>query len=110
MTQGEFIKKLEKLTLTILDTVYKKNSDYSGTDALANFYLIENLTQGEVTALDGLYTRLVDKVARTGNLLTGDPNVSSEPLSDTLLDLASYALIMHIVYENDNRGTDTPVV
>mgnify|MGYP000885747349 CR=1 FL=1 len=71
----------------------KKNRGYSGErkDRWANFRMAEGFG---VTALQGCLVRMSDKFIRIQNLMQNPENDQvGEAIEDTLMDLASYALI-----------------
>lgn len=71
----------------------KKNAGYSGdsTDRWANFRMAEGFG---VSAFIGCLIRMSDKFIRTQNLVKNPKNEKvGEAIEDTLMDLASYALI-----------------
>lgn len=79
---------------TMKETHLKKSAGYSGMDnpdTFANFRLSEAFG---VTPFLGCLVRLSDKFTRVVNLVKNSENEQvGERLEDTLLDLASYALI-----------------
>jgi hypothetical protein len=85
-----------------------KNSDYadSSVDPLRNFRACED---AGIPAFEGCITRLSDKYMRVMNLARKEREgrevgVKSEAITDTLLDLANYALIALILYEEAHDG------
>ncbi len=79
-----------------------KRSDYAPGDELGNFRLAE---LAGVPAWVGILVRLTDKVSRACSFAkTGQFTVKEEGLSDTLLDLANYALLCLITYEEAQRA------
>ena len=81
--------------LSEMKTLYdKKNADYSGDqDPLAN--LREFGWKGGVVRLSDKYFRLKN-FAKSGKL-----KVKDESIRDTLLDMANYALLTIILYEEE---------
>jgi hypothetical protein len=80
-----------------------KNSDYadSVSDPLRNFRACE---RAGIPAFDGCLTRLSDKFERVMNLRRKEREsrtvgVKDESITDTLLDLANYALIAIVLHE-----------
>lgn len=72
-----------------------KNSDYTGDsdDPFKNFTLVESF--GCVTAEQGFFTRMTDKMARISSFIKqGTLIVKDETVEDTLLDLSNYCLIL----------------
>lgn len=80
-----------------------KSAGYAGRDnpdAFANFRLSQVFG---VTQFKGCLVRLSDKFARVGNLIQDPSNdMIGESVKDNLLDLASYALIAYVLYEEEH--------
>lgn len=75
-----------------------KNNDYSPEGEFGNFSESERVG---VEAWKGAFIRLQDKYTRACNLIRGkDQMVKNETLSDTLLDLANYAVIVLCLRRN----------
>lgn len=97
MTHEEYLEEFKLLFEKKLALTKRKNKDYAGDeDAFSNFELIEVLTKGRITAVDGMLVRITDKLARITNLLCQDAAVEDEKLEDTLDDLSIYADILNI--------------
>ena len=75
-----------------------KNHDYAGVgDPLRNFRMCE--AQG-LPAWKGCLVRITDKVSRLQSFARqGELRVKDESVADTLLDLAVYALLCRILFE-----------
>jgi len=75
-----------------------KNHDYaSQSEPLSNFMLSEKLG---IPAWKGCMVRITDKVSRLWSFAKQDVlKVSDESIRDTLIDLANYALLCAILYE-----------
>lgn len=89
-----------------LDTMYgimvAKNADYAGTtDPFANFMQVENL--GISTAEKGILVRITDKLSRISNLLETEAQVKDEAITDTLQDMANYAVILKCLIEERSK-------
>ena len=101
MKHKTYKREIKKNFDMMLDIVSKKSRDYSGEeDAFKNFKMCETLGVCSVEA--GILTRMTDKLSRVANLLTAEkatPEVD-ESISDTLMDLANYAIILK-VYNDD---------
>ena len=81
----------------------RKNRDYGGGDYLSNFLMCEK--HMGVPAWKGTLIRLSDKLSRVMNIArTDEISVSDETVADTLTDLAVYAIITRILYENSKAG------
>lgn len=83
----------------LIDTVRRKNADYSaGDDAFKNFRYCEQIG---VSVEKGILVRICDKIARYDNLSQGkEAQVKDESIADTLLDLCAYIIIYNI-YVNE---------
>ncbi len=80
----------------------RKNRDYAGGDYLSNFLMCEKMG---IPAWKGSLIRLSDKMSRLMNIARTDQiAVSDETVTDTLTDLAVYAIITRILYENFKVG------
>lgn len=80
----------------------KKNRDYAGDEYLSNFMMCEK--HMGIPAWKGCIIRLSDKMARLMNIArTEEIAVSNESVTDTLTDLAVYAIITRILYEDFKR-------
>ena len=86
----------------------KKNSDYSGDkDPLKNLTVSESIG---IPSWIGCEIRLMDKYSRMVELTRKIKNctpisVKSEPLEDTFLDLANYALLCYVLYTESRTMT-----
>lgn len=81
------------------ETHDKKNSDYSDDeDPFSNFRECEKFG---IPAYKGALVRMSDKWSRIINLINkgGKHKVKDESITDTLIDLANYALITTILIE-----------
>ncbi len=80
----------------------RKNRDYAGNDYLSNFLMCERMG---ILAWKGSLIRLSDKMSRLMNIArTGEVSVSDETIIDTLTDLAVYAIVTRILYENSKAS------
>ena len=81
----------------------RKNRDYAGEDYLSNFMMCEQ--HMGIPAWKGCIIRLSDKMSRLMTIArTDEIAVSDETVTDTLTDLAVYAIITRILYENFKVG------
>jgi hypothetical protein len=101
MNRADYSKRFNEICQGMMDLTQKKGSDYAGADnVFRNFEFVEKLTEGRVSAIDGLLVRMSDKFMRASNLLTRSAQVADEKVTDTLLDLACYSIILKIMLEN----------
>src|SRR5690349_2164861 len=70
VSSAAFLREFRGAVDRLIGTIDRKNADYSRSkdDALRNFKVVEWLTQGRVTAMDGLLSRMSDKLIRVANL------------------------------------------
>lgn len=75
------------------DTMERKNHDYAWGDEYKNFLLVEKLWV--CSTEQWILVRMSDKLSRLTSLLwKEEPQVKDESLTDTLLDLANYSIIL----------------
>lgn len=95
MTKKEYMKFHEAACLKMIEITKAKNSDYTGRgdDPFANFRRCEQLDI--CSAEQGFMTRMTDKLARINSFCQkGTLQVKDESVTDTLLDLANYSILM----------------
>lgn len=93
MTTAQFISHIEKTYIRGLDIIKSKNADYAGSsDPWKNFRSAEVVG---VSLERAILVRILDKLARVGNLLGKENQVKDESIEDTILDAANYLLILH---------------
>ncbi len=95
MTREEYFKYFEDTTAKMLDISKRKSNDYTGhkADPFANFRSVETL--GICSVETGFLTRMNDKMSRAVSLLSGTKAmVSDESITDTLLDLSNYCILL----------------
>jgi hypothetical protein len=61
----------------------------------------KNIAQSPGGALNGLRVRMHDKLARINHLIDTGADAKNEPLRDSFLDLANYAIIAMLVLDGD---------
>jgi hypothetical protein len=91
MTIDEQEQHFNQFTKKMRETIFKKGNDYAGADRLSNFKLAGAITgtSGQLNCLNLIAT----KVARLGVLLR-TREVNNESISDSILDLANYAVLL----------------
>lgn len=92
-TREELLAMHERTCKAAVEIMKVKNADYGASaDALRNFRLCDMLG---VPLTHGIVTRLGDKLARIGKIVTsGETAVKSETVTDTILDMINYAIIL----------------
>lgn len=94
MNLEELLKFVNSKQTVMLETMRRKNADYTGNaaDVFDNFTFSER--EGCIPAEHGFYTRMGDKFKRLGTFVKrGELAVKSESVEDTLMDLANYCLL-----------------
>lgn len=77
-------------------TLIRKAIDYgNGRDPLGNF---EQAKDWGVTPFVGIMIRMGDKFARLQSFVNKG-NLQNESVQDSLIDLAAYALLAHVILE-----------
>lgn len=79
----------------LAELLLKKHNDYGP----------KNISQSPGGPLNGLRVRMHDKLARINNLIDNNRKPGNEPLEDSFLDMANYAIIGLLVlrgqWDND---------
>ena len=98
------INNTKQLFEEALETMKKKNADYSGTedDGLGNFRLSAKVAK--VSIPQGILIRLSDKLARIGNILHTEAKVKDETIFDTIQDGINYLAILYYAIQKENKN------
>jgi hypothetical protein len=97
-TQAQFLARMEELYKINVDIARRKNSDYTGgRSPFANFMVSE--VYG-IPMVDAVMVRMSDKMSRIATLKDREAQVTDESILDTLADLANYAMILRMIFEN----------
>jgi len=89
MNQAQFLQCLRNQNDAGIEQVKAKNHDYAGEeDPFKNFRFAPMIG---VTVEQAMLVRILDKVARVGNLLQRPGEVKDESMDDTMGDLQNYA-------------------
>lgn len=104
MTQAELLKFFDECTAQMRGIIEAKNSDYTGAgNAFNNFTRVEAL--GIAATEIGFLTRMTDKLCRiTTFAKVGFLKVADEKVTDTLLDLANYCILMAGYLKTKGQG------
>ena len=92
------MSRFDELILKMKEMHAKKNKDYSGSMDLSNLKACEELG---ISPYVGVCIRLSDKHSRLCNLIKNGlkSEVEDEKIEDTLMDIAIYAILAIILYE-----------
>ena len=93
----EYINKMR-------DVLLNKGDDYANADRLSNFKMA-GLIAGGNAQLNCL-NLIATKVARLGVLLNSKDKPKNESISDSIMDLANYALLLAMIDDEFNRLTN----
>ena len=102
---NKLIADTHKLFAESLNTMIKKNHDYTGNDSdpFKNFKSVEALKISTVE--QGLLVRLSDKFSRIAGLLSGNSaKVNDESVTDTIEDAINYFAILHSYLKNKKES------
>lgn len=106
MNRDQFFEEFEVTVSRMHNLLLKKGADYTGgdEDQFANFRFVEQL--GVASIEQGFATRLADKMARLGSFIkNGKLEVEDEKVTDTLLDMANYAILLNIYLRSKDEGS-----
>lgn len=95
MTRQQFLEFQRNMFDQMHEVTKRKNADYTGggEDAFANFTRVEAM--GIATTEQGFLVRMNDKMSRIASFVkNGQLQVKDESVTDTLLDLANYSILM----------------
>lgn len=106
MTGKEFVE-FHAQTIKKMNEICKaKNQDYSGggeCSAFNNFMIVEH--KGVCSTEAGFLVRMEDKMMRINNIIkSGKAAVKDESVSDTLMDLANYSILMMGYLKSKKEG------
>lgn len=100
--EQKYMEVIDKLKNTFL----KKNHDY-GSSVKKNYDKFESYGKNE--GLKYVFGRIAEKHDRLENLIYGDHTnqVTDEPIEDTLLDMANYAILAAVsIQEHHVKSTE----
>lgn len=104
MTRAELMKFHEEACGKMRAILAAKNADYAG-DAGSPFSNFKNVeTLGVCSVEQGFLTRMTDKLSRLASLLkprATEAKVKDESVTDTLLDLANYCILLAAYIEDE---------
>ena len=95
MTQEEQVKHFEVIITQMRETLFKKGNDYANEDRLSNFKLAGAICG--LTAQVNCLSLISTKVARLGVLLNSDKSPNNESIQDSVLDLATYSILLSMI-------------
>jgi len=108
MTRQEQIEHFDIMVSRMRETLINKGDDYAtNSDRLANFKDTAAICGREPKQV--VLTMIAIKVARLGVLLNKVDAPINEPVVDSILDLANYAILLDMVVSETDIFTNKPV-
>lgn len=96
MTKTEQIQAFDAFVAKMRNTLVSKADDYAGQeDRLRNFKQVAELSG--TGWQQAAFVHISTKVSRISNLLSSGVAPSNESLEDSILDLANYTVLMHML-------------
>jgi len=95
MNKTEQENHFNEITALMKHTLLSKGGDYASFDRLSNFKTTASIigTTPELSCLN----LIAVKVARLGVLLNSKDKPKNESIQDSVLDLANYAILLHMI-------------
>ena len=104
MTKQEQQEFFDKYVNKMRQVLLNKGDDYANADRLSNFKLAGLIAGGN--AKTNCLNLIATKVARLGVLLNSNDEPKNESVSDSILDLANYAMLLAMIDDEFNRLTN----
>lgn len=95
MTKEEQEDFFDEYVKRMRDVLLNKGDDYANRDRLSNFKLAGLIAGGN--AKINCLNLIATKVARLGVLLNSNDEPKNESVSDSIMDLANYALLLAMI-------------
>lgn len=96
MTSEQQLQIFDDFTAKMREVLVAKANDYAGdVDRLRNFKQVGDVTG--IGAPKAVLTHIATKVSRLGTLLGSGKAPSNESVGDSVLDLANYSILLHMV-------------
>ena len=104
MTKQEQQEFFDEYVNKMREVLLNKGDDYANADRLSNFKLAGLIAGGN--AKTNCLNLIATKVARLGVLLNSNDKPKNESVSDSILDLANYAMLLAMIDDEFNRLTN----
>ena len=101
MTHTEQQEHFDAFVVLMRETMLRKSSDYANEDRLSNFKGVAAIVG--ITPEQVALTLVSIKTARLGNLLGKSGSPLNESVADSILDLANYAVLMHMLLIDEQK-------
>ena len=100
MNRDEQVHHFNKFIVTMEETLLRKGDDYANDDRLSNFKLAGSIVG--VGAKLNCLGLIATKVARLGVLLNSKDDPNHESISDSIMDLACYAVLLDQLVKDED--------
>lgn len=104
MTKQEQQQFFDEYVNKMREVLLNKGDDYANADRLSNFKFAGLIAGGN--AKTNCLNLIATKVARLGVLLNSNDKPKNESVSDSILDLANYAMLLAMIDDEFNRLTN----
>jgi len=105
MTLGEQLNHFDSLVKQMREVIVRKGNDYANDDKLSNFKTAG--PNAGLTPEQNCLSLISTKVARLGTLFNSKKSPSNEAVTDSVMDLANYSILLHMII-NENKQSDLP--
>lgn len=103
MTKQEQQEFFDEYVNKMREVLLNKGDDYANADRLSNFKLAGLIAGGN--AKTNCLNLIATKVARLGVLLNSNDEPKNESVSDSIMDLANYSMLLAMIDDEFNRLT-----
>jgi len=105
MTLKHQLQHFDTLVAKMREVLISKGNDYANDDKLSNFKTAG--PNAGLTPEQNCLSLIATKVARLGTLFNSGKLPSNEAISDSVMDLANYSILLHMII-NENKPDDLP--
>jgi len=105
MTLEQQLQHFDTLVAKMREVLISKGNDYANDDKLSNFKTAG--PNAGLTPEQNCLSLIATKVARLGTLFNSGKLPSNEAISDSVMDLANYSILLHMII-NENKPDDLP--
>lgn len=91
-----------RMVHTMNKVMFSKGNDYANEDRLSNFKLGGAICG--LTAEQHCLALIATKVARLGTLLSGNKEPNHESVSDSIMDMCNYGILLDMIISDRENG------
>lgn len=106
MNREEFLKRREDILNECTDIQHKKSNDYANDDDVFQAFNLSRIAG--ISPEQGMFSRVLDKISRLGNIIAGKDMKVGEKSLDTVQDTINYLLMLQIQLELQSNMTIDP--